>query len=68
MSAQAVEAMVQKYYADNKEEFDKMLVSGLIDGFCACRVSKDGKVKYLTKQEYEELWQDYQTSGESSEK
>ena len=68
MAAQAVEAMVKKYYADHKEECDKMLVSGLIDGFCACRISKDGNVKFLTKQEYEELWRNSQTSGESSEK
>lgn len=67
MSAQAIEAMVQKYYADNKEEMDKMFVAGVIDGFCACRVSKDGTVKFLTKQEFEELWQSSQTSGESSE-
>lgn len=68
MSAQAVEAMMRKYYADHKEEFEKMLVSELIDGFCACRISKDGNVKFLTKQEYDELWQNSQTSGESSEK
>ena len=68
MAAQAVEAMVKKYYADHKEKFGKLLVSGLIDGFCACRISKDGKVTFLTKQEYEELWRKSQTSGESSEK
>ena len=41
---------------------------GVPEGCVAVRVSKDGKVTYLTKQEYEELWQNSQTSGESSEK
>ena len=60
MSAQAIEAMLKKYHAGSKEEFDKMLVAGLIDCFCACRISKDGKVTFLTKQEYEELWRNSQ--------
>ena len=64
MSVQAIDAILKKHYADNKEELDKMLVSGLIDGFCACRISKDGKVTYLTKQEYEELWQSSQKDGD----
>lgn len=68
MAVQAINAMLKKHYADHKEECDKMLVSGLIDGFCACRISKDGKVTFLTKQEYEELWRNSQISGESSEK
>ncbi len=55
MASQAIDAMLQKYYADHKEELDKMLASGLIDGFCACRISKDGDVKYLTRDEYEAL-------------
>lgn len=55
MAGQAIDAMLQKYYADHKEELDRMLVSGLLDGFCACRVSKDGDVKYLTRDEYEAL-------------
>lgn len=48
------------------EEMSKTI--GVPDGCVAVRVSKDGTVKYLTKQEYEELWQNSQTSGESSEK
>lgn len=48
------------------EEMSKTI--GVPEGCVAVRVSKDGKVTFLTKQEYEELWQNSQTSGDSSER
>ena len=40
---------------------------GVPDGYVAIRVSKNGKVTYLTQEEYDKLWQNSETSSESSE-
>lgn len=44
------------------EEF--ALDVGIPDGYVACRVHRDGTVTYLTKEQYEALWQNSQQSGD----
>lgn len=43
------------------EEFS--LEVGVPEGYVACRISKDGKITYLTKEQYEELWRNFQKNG-----
>lgn len=44
------------------EEFSRTV--GVPEGYVACRISKDGKVTYLTKEQYEALWQTSETNGD----
>lgn len=50
--------LIRDWYEKNKEEFEKGLISGLVDGWECYRTSPEGDVTFISREEFNEKFKE----------